>query len=111
MSAVADLCLMCIRDLLTWDFGTVPSIADVFWNSEPELENEFRHYYHRFYSEKEGIEVVRSKPAKHYDIFFNKMMERLRPWLAKRGRRRTCPHVAGTCDTLVCCWGTERVLA
>ena len=38
-------------------------------------------------------------------------MQRITPWLSKRGLRRTCPHAAGTCPHLLCCRGTAKVQA
>jgi hypothetical protein len=37
-------------------------------------------------------------------------MQRIMPWLSKRGVRRTCPHVAGACRDSHCCRGTEAVI-
>ena len=39
----------------------------------------------------------------------DRSMQRIMPWLSKRGVRRTCPHVPGACRSVDCCRGTEAV--
>jgi hypothetical protein len=44
-------------------------------------------------------------------LCYDRSMQRIMPWLSKRGVRRTCPHVAGACHDIDCCRGTEAVPA
>jgi hypothetical protein len=109
LAAVNDLCLDCIASILNWEYGTEPPIWEVFLTDE--LWGEWVDYYSGFYTEEEQTVINLWESDEERFLCFNRSMERIMPWLSKRGVRRTCPHVAGTCRDICCCRGTEEVAA
>jgi hypothetical protein len=82
-------------------------IGDVFLTEE--LWDEWLHYYNDFYREDEQVELNLWERDEETFLCYDRSMQRIMPWLSKRGVRRTCPHVAGTCRDIDCCRGTEAV--
>ena len=110
LKAVDHLCLLCIRQTMMQRYGTEPEIGDVFWNAQ--LNGELKRYYGSFYTAEE-IPVVLSAalPGDDYLVHLEQTMQRLVPWLQKRGVRRTCPHSGKSlmrCSE-ACVLGTEQI--
>ena len=63
-----------------------------------------------FYTEEEELEIEFWESEEEVFLFHDRSMQRIMPWLSKRGVRRTCPHVAGACRDIYCCHGTEAVV-
>jgi hypothetical protein len=107
LAAVNDLCLSCIRFIFTARYGTVPEIGDVFFTKE--LQSEWFGYYSHFYTIQEKDEMDLWETDEEIFLCFDRSMQRIMPWLSKRGVRRTCPHVPGACPNIQCCRGTETM--
>ena len=108
LSAVKDLCLACIEDTLSWKYGTTPEIGTVFFTDQ--MWDEWDSFYRNFYTEEEELEIEFWESEEEVFLFHDRSMQRIMPWLSKRGVRRTCPHVAGACRDIRCCRGTEAVV-
>ena len=109
LKAVDHLCLLCIRQALTHSYGTEPEIGAVFWNAQ--LKTEFLRYYLPLYTPEEAHAVLSA--ALSDDIYLAHLeltMQRLGPWLQKRGVRRTCPHggMSLKCCSEACVLGTKQ---
>jgi hypothetical protein len=104
LSVLHDLCLDCIASILDRRYGTVPEIGDVFFTAE--LRHKWRRYYRDFYREDEQAEMEQWESEEEMFRAFDYSMQRILPWLSKRGARRTCPHLAGACRDIDCCRGT-----
>ena len=97
------------RSIFSSRYDTVPEIGDVFFTDE--LEVEWLDFYAEFYTvEEEKGEMELWETDEERDLCFDRSMQRIMPWLSKRGVRRTCPHVAGACRDIRCCRGTEAVV-
>jgi len=110
LKAVDHLCLPCICYALTSRYGTEPEIGAVFWNAQ--LNDELMRYYCSLYTLEEYREVVAAAvPDNGYVPHLERTMQRLVPWLQKRGVRRTCPHNEKSlmCCSEACVIGTEKV--
>jgi hypothetical protein len=108
LSAVKDLCLVCIEDTLTWPYGTTPEIGAVFFTDQ--MWDEWDSFYCNFYTKEEQLEIEYWESEEELFLCYDRSMQRIMPWLSKRGVRRTCPHVAGACRDTRCCHGTEAVV-
>ena len=110
LKAVDHLCLFCIRQMMMQRYGSQPEIGAVFWHTH--LEHEYYRYYASFYT-REEIRVVASAtlPDDGYVVRLERTMQRLVPWLQKRGVRRTCPHSGKSlmCCSETCVIGTEQI--
>jgi hypothetical protein len=107
---VNGLCLACIESIFDSCYGTVPEIADVFFTKE--LEAEWFNFYAYFYTvEEEEGEMGLWETDEETFLCYDRSMQRIMPWLSKRGVRRTCPHIPGACRSFDCCRGTEAVPA
>ena len=104
-----DLCLDCIASVLDTRYGTEPEIGDVFFTER--LRYRWRRFYSTFYTSQERDEMASWQTAEQHSRRQHHDMQRIVPWLSKRGVRRTCPHVAGTCHDVLCCRGTAIVQA
>jgi hypothetical protein len=107
LSAVKDLCLACIEDILSWKYGTTPEIGTVFLTEQ--MRHEWDSFYQRFYTKEEELEIESWETEEEVILSFDRSMQRIMPWLIQRGMRRTCPHVAGACRNVRCCRGTSPV--
>jgi hypothetical protein len=108
LAAVNGLCLTCIQSIFASRYDTVPEIGDVFFTKE--LEVEWSNFYADFYTEEEQEgEMDQWETDEETFLCYDRSMQRIMPWLAKRGVRRTCPHVPGACRDIDCCRGTEAV--
>ncbi len=103
-SAVDHLCLVCVCELLHYGFDTTPSLEEAFWTKE--METEVYDYYYDFAMQDELLEQHLSLEQECAEMERN--MERITPWLRKRGVHRTCVH-AGACLKLKCIQATVRV--
>jgi hypothetical protein len=108
LSAVKDLCLTCIEETLSWQYGTTPEIGTVFFTDQ--MWDEWDSFYCNFYTKEEEVEIEFWESEEEVFLFHDRSMQRIMPWLSKRGVRRTCPHVAGACRDIRCCRGTEAVV-
>jgi hypothetical protein len=111
LTAVDHLCLFCIRDALTYGYGTEPELDSVFWSAD--LQREYQMYYQSFYTRQEAEAQEAAESDEHWLARMEQTMQRLVPWLQKRGVRRTCPHT-GTptpCRAERCLRGTEPIPA
>ena len=109
LSVLNDLCLDCIASVLDTRYGTEPEIGDVFFTER--LRYRWRRFYSTFYTSQERDEMASWQTAEQHSRRQHHDMQRIVPWLSKRGVRRTCPHVAGTCHDVLCCRGTAIVQA
>ena len=108
LSAVKDLCLACIKETLSVPYGTTPEIGSVFFTDK--MRNEGISFYWNFYTMEEEQEIEFWQSEEEVFLSHDRSMQRIMPWLSKRGVRRTCPHVAGACRDIRCCRGTEAVV-
>jgi hypothetical protein len=108
LSAVKDLCLVCIVETLSWPYGTTPEIGTVFFTDQ--MRDEWDSFYCNFYTKEEEQEIDFWETEEELFLCHDRSMQRIMPWLSKRGVRRTCPHVAGACRDIRCCRGTEAVV-
>ena len=99
----------CIASVLDTRYGTVPEIGEVFFTDR--LRYEWRRFYRGFYTASERTQMRSWQSAEERSRRVDRDMQRIMPWLSKRGLRRTCPHAAGTCPHLLCCRGTAKVQA
>ena len=109
LSVLNDLCLDCIASVLDTRYGTEPEIGDVFFTER--LRYRWRRFYSTFYTSQERDEMASWQTAEQHCRRQHHDMQRIVPWLSKRGVRRTCPHMAGTCHDVLCCLGTAIVQA
>ncbi len=108
LSAVNDLCLGCIEDTLCGQYGTTPEIGTIFFTEK--MRRERNSFYCNFYTKEEEQEIEFWESEEEVFRCHDRSMQRIMPWLSKRGVRRTCPHVAGACRDIRCCRGTEAVV-
>jgi hypothetical protein len=88
----------------------VPEIGEVFFTKELKLE--CLDFYAEFYTvEEEEGQMRLWETVEETFLCYDRSMQRIMPWLSKKGVRRTCPHIAGACRSLDCCRGTEAVPA
>ena len=109
LTLLNDLCLDCIASVLDTRYGTEPEIGDVFFTER--LRYRWRRFYSTFYTSQERDEMASWQTAEQHSRRQHYDMQRIVPWLSKRGVRRTCPHMAGTCHDVLCCRGTAKVQA
>ena len=60
----------------------------------------------RFFTNEEELEIEFWESEEEVFLSHDRSMQRIMPWLSKRGARRTCPHLAGACRDIDCCRGT-----
>jgi hypothetical protein len=107
MAALDGLCLDCVAPILDTHYGTVPEIGDVFFTDK--LRYIWRRFYRNFYSQDEQAELSLWETEDERSRRLHQNMQRIVPWLSKRGVQRTCPHAAGKCRDLNCCRGTKAL--
>jgi hypothetical protein len=74
------------------------------------MHDEFDDFYKHFYTDDERNEIDAWETEEELFLCLDRSMQRIMPWLSKRGVKRTCPHVAGACRDILCCRGTEAVV-
>jgi len=89
---------------LSWQYGTTPEIGTVFFTDQ--MWDEWDSFYHNFYTKEEELEIEFWESEEEVFLSHDRSMQRIMPWLSKRGARRTCPHLAGACRDIDCCRGT-----
>jgi hypothetical protein len=108
LAAVNGLCLACIHCVVTCRYHTTPEIGEVFFTDQ--LWDEWEDFYQQFYTTEEESEIDSWESDEEVFLRFDRSMQRIMPWLTKRGVRRTCEHSAGACRDVLCCRGTEAVV-
>ena len=93
---------------MSGQYGTTPEIGTVFFTDQ--MSNEWFSFYRNFYTMEEEQEMDFWESEEELFLCYDRSMQRIMPWLSKRGVRRTCPHVAGACRDIRCCRGTEAVV-